>query len=80
MTWPLFPGRFRWVDYDSDMWTQAAELWAIERRRGRAHDDADLLIAAFARKLGATMVTNNVADFVSLDVLVVDWTVERTEN
>jgi len=39
------------------------------------HDDADLLIAAFTRRLRATVVTNNAADFADLGVPVVDWTV-----
>ena len=68
------------IDYDRNMWTQAAELWAIRRQRGRTHDDADLLIAAFARKLRATLVTNNVPDFVGLDLSIVDWTVDQTES
>lgn len=72
-----FARTLQWVDYDRDMWTQAAELWAVRRQQGRAHDDADLLIAAFARKLRATVVTNNIPDFAGLDLPIVDWTVDR---
>ncbi len=43
---------------------------------GRTHDDADLLIAAFARRLRATVVTNDTGDFADLEVPVVDWMVE----
>ena len=75
-----FARTLQWIDYDRDMWTQAAELWAIRRQRGRTHDDADLLIAAFARKLRATLVTNNVTDFVGLDLPIVDWTVDQPQN
>ena len=59
------------------MWIDAARLWADRRRQGRPHDDADLLIAAFTRRLRATVVTNNTADFMDLGVPVVDWTVDR---
>lgn len=54
-----FAGTLQWVDYDRAMWVEAAGLWADRRRHGRTHDDADLLIAAFARRLRATLVTNN---------------------
>ena len=69
-----FAQTLRWSDYDRSMWVAAAELWADQRRRGRIHDDADLLIAAFTRRLRATLATNNTADFVDLDVPLVDWT------
>jgi integrase len=58
-----FARTLQWIDYDRAMWVEAAGLWADPRRHGRTHDDADLLIAAFARRLRATLVTNNTADF-----------------
>ena len=36
------------------------------------------LIAAFARRLRATLVTNNTADFTDLDVPVIDWTADQS--
>lgn len=72
-----FARTLQWIDYDRPMWVEAATLWADRRRRGRPHDDADLLIAAFTRRLRATLVTNNTADFTDLDVAIVDWTVDR---
>ena len=60
------------------MWVEAAGLWADRRRHGRTHDDADLLIAAFARRLRATLVTNNTADFTDRDVPVIDWTADQS--
>ena len=71
-------GALQWVDYDRAMWVEAARLWADRRRHGRTHDDADLLIASFARRLRATLVTNNTADFTDLDVPVVDWTADQS--
>jgi tRNA(fMet)-specific endonuclease VapC len=73
-----FARTLQWVDYDRAMWLEAAELWADQRRRGRPHDDADLLIAAFTRRLRATLVTNNTADFTNLGLPLVDWTIDRT--
>lgn len=72
-----FARTLQWIDYDRDMWIGAAELWAIRRQHGQTHDDADLLIAAFAQKLRATVVTNNTADFAGLDLPIVDWTVDQ---
>ena len=75
-----FARALQWVDYDRAMWADAATLWAEGRRRGRASDDADLLIAAFARRLRATLVTNNTSDFANLDLPVVDWTAEQRRS
>jgi predicted nucleic acid-binding protein len=71
-----FTRTLQWIDYNRAMWVEAAGLWADRRRHGRTHDDADLPIAAFARRLRATLVTNNTADFTDLDVPVVDWTAD----
>ena len=71
-----FTRTLRWVDYERAMWLDAARLLADRRREGRPHDDADLLIAAFARRLRATLVTNNSSDFADLGVEVIDWMVE----
>ena len=75
-----FARALQWVDYDRTMWVEAAGLWADQRRRGRTNDDADLLIAAFTRRLRATLVTNNTPDFADLDLPIVEWTVDRPRN
>ena len=72
-----FARTLRWVDYDRSMWTDAAQLWADRRREGRPHGDADLLTAAFTRRLRARLVTNNTADFEDLGVPLLDWTAPR---
>ncbi len=56
------------------MWNYAAQVWARFRSRGRPlDDDADLLIAAYARQLQATLVTNNTRDFEGLGVRLANW-------
>ena len=72
-----FTRALTWVDYERAMWADAARLWADRRRQGRPHDDADLLIAAFTRRLRATLVTNNTSDFEDLGVPMVDWMADR---
>jgi predicted nucleic acid-binding protein len=45
--------------FDEATWRQAAELWAASRRLGQPIPDADLLIAAQALQLEATLATDN---------------------
>lgn len=67
--------RLTWVDLPRPVWADAARLWARARAQGRPHDDdADLLIAAYAQWLQATVVTNNTRDFAALDVPCITWT------
>jgi predicted nucleic acid-binding protein len=54
-------------------WALAAKLWARRASEGRPTSDADLLIAAHAARLGATIVTSNVRHFEGLGVAVEDW-------
>jgi len=63
-----------WVDFERPMWEAAARTWATSRSRGRPHDDdADLLIAAYASHLRATLVTNNTRDFEGLGIPLRNW-------
>ena len=63
-----------WADFGRAMCDDAAQTWAACRRRGRPHeDDADLLIAAYARQLAATLVTINTDDFADLGVPLANW-------
>jgi predicted nucleic acid-binding protein len=63
-----------WAEFERPMWDDAAELWAECRRRSEpGDDDADLLIAAYARHLQATLVTNNISDFEHLGVRLANW-------
>jgi predicted nucleic acid-binding protein len=64
-----------WEDFEHPMWEGAATTWADCRRRGRPRDDADLLIAEYARHLQATLVTSNTGDFEDLGVRLANWVV-----
>jgi tRNA(fMet)-specific endonuclease VapC len=61
-----------WAEFDRSMWEDAASSWVIQKRVGRLPQDADLLIAAYARTLHATLVTND-PDFESLGVPLENW-------
>lgn len=64
---------FLWQDYTRDDWALAADLWTSRRVRGAPINDADLLIAVFARNRRAALVTDNVKDFAGLRVIIADW-------
>lgn len=63
------------LDWPQEAAQHYAEIRADLRRRGAQLGAADLMIAAHARALGATVVTNNVKDFGRVKGLQVDnWT------
>lgn len=64
----------QWVPVFDETWDRAAYLWAESRRQGKPHDDdGDLLIAAQAHLLGATIVTRNTKDFSDFQISVENW-------
>jgi predicted nucleic acid-binding protein len=54
---------FVWNDLTQDDWLLAADTWATLTMQGRSPGDADLLIAVFAARRRAVLVTNNVRHF-----------------
>jgi tRNA(fMet)-specific endonuclease VapC len=62
-----------WCDVIQDDWEQAAQLWAAREKIGRPIEDADVLIAAQAKRFGAILVTDNERDFDNLGVRVENW-------
>lgn len=64
--------RFPWQPVIDDDWQQAAQLWANAVGQGKQLADIDLLIAAIALRLGATIVTAD-DDFNALPVKWVNW-------
>lgn len=53
-------------------WRQAAHFWAEARNAGKQLSDVDLLIAALAYRLNATLVTSD-NDFEALPVQHENW-------
>jgi tRNA(fMet)-specific endonuclease VapC len=68
-----FAATLQWEDLDRPFWEDLSASWADLRRKGRPVQDADLMIAVFARRLGATVVTHNTSDFTFTGVPAVDW-------
>jgi tRNA(fMet)-specific endonuclease VapC len=63
------------VDFSDDAALHYAEIRANLKKRGALIGANDLLIAAHARALGLTLVTNNTAEFERVDDLVIEnWT------
>lgn len=54
---------FPWIEVTRGDWEEAAQLWAKTHRPGKARGDADILIAAQAKRRGAAVVTDNVKHF-----------------
>ncbi len=55
------------------VWDTATGLWVTARKNNQARGDADILIAAFARQLDATVVTDNEKHFIHLGVPIENW-------
>ena len=65
--------QFAWCDVVQEDWEHAARLWVERSKIGRPIEDADLLIAAQAERLGAILVTDNEKYFDDLDVKIENW-------
>ena len=61
-----------WLPLEDGDWQQAAQLWANAVGRGKQLADVDLLIAAIALRLDATVVPAD-DDFDALPVKRVNW-------
>ncbi len=73
VTFEHLANQFAWCDTVQADWEQAAQLWAEREKAGRPIEDADLLIAAQAKRLGAILVTDNEKDFDGLGVVIENW-------
>ncbi len=62
-----------WRDLEREDLDLAAQLWATREKLGRPIEDADVLIAAQAKRLEAILVTDNEKDFHSLGITVENW-------
>ena len=55
------------------VWDTAIGLWTRALKNNKARSDADILIAAFATQLKATVVTDNEKHFSHLGVAIENW-------
>jgi len=62
-----------WIEVTRRDWEEAADLWVATQKSGRPRSDADLLIAAQAKRRGAVVVTDNVRDFRGMAPVVESW-------
>jgi predicted nucleic acid-binding protein len=63
---------FAWVELADEDWLQAARFYATTRRAGKQLADTDLLLAAIAHRLDATIISSD-KDFDVLPVKRVTW-------
>ena len=64
---------FVWDEMVRQDWEKAAELWALSVRIGAPRNDADILIASHAHRLGAVLVTDNESHFQHLGLETENW-------
>jgi predicted nucleic acid-binding protein len=74
-TFEHLANQFTWCDMILQDWELAAHLWAERLRHGKPIADADVLIAAQAKRLDAILVTDNTKDFADLGVETANWKV-----
>lgn len=55
------------------IWDEAVRLWVMSTKQNTMPGDKDILIAAFARQLEATVVTRNVRHFTLFHLPVENW-------
>ena len=55
------------------IWDEATRLWVMAKRQNKLPGDKDLLIAAFAIHLNATVVTRNVKHFQIFSFPIENW-------
>jgi predicted nucleic acid-binding protein len=61
-----------WVEVKDEDWEQASHFWANARKHGQQVDDIDVLLAAIAYRLNATIVSSD-NDFNALTVKRENW-------
>ncbi len=61
-----------WVALADSDWEQAAHFWADTRNKGRQLGDPDLILAALAHRLDATLVSADV-DFDAIAIRRENW-------
>ncbi len=67
-----FLSRLTVINYDSHAATHYGNIKAQLKKQGKLISDNDIHIAAHARSLGLTLVTNNVKEFKRVDALKIE--------
>jgi predicted nucleic acid-binding protein len=67
--WSILP----YKETTKAIWDEATRLWVMTKRLNKIPGDKDLLIAAFAIHLNATVVTRNVRHFSVFQFPVENW-------
>ena len=62
-----------WYDCTKQIWDEAVRLWVASIRQNNKREDADILIAAFAAQLDATVVTTNAQHFRIFSFPIENW-------
>ncbi len=62
-----------YVDLELDSWEAAVRLWVDAVAKNQAREDADVLVAAAASVLQATVVTDNLQHFEVFGVPLENW-------
>jgi len=70
-----FVAPLRWLEFNRNMWNEAAGTWASATRAGSPHADPDLLIACHARHFQAVIVTGNTKHFEVYQIEIENWLV-----
>ena len=63
----------RYMECTRAIWDLAIQLWVKACTENKARQDADILIAAFAKDLNALLVTENTKDFSHLGIELTSW-------
>jgi predicted nucleic acid-binding protein len=66
-------GTLSWYECTKHIWDEAIRLWVTAIRQNNKREDADILIAAFAIQLSATVVSRNVRHFSIFPLSIENW-------
>ena len=62
-----------WHECTKHIWDEAVRLWVMAIRQNNKREDADILIAASAIQLSATVVSRNVRHFSIFQLSIENW-------
>ncbi len=68
-----FWARLQYIEVSREIWDEAIRLWVSAVNKNEKREDADTLLAAFASKLRAILVTENVKHFLIFNLKTENW-------